>query len=191
MPYSNILANYLSEAVEVANVIRPKTAPAKTTSRKNEDVIISKGRGQQQKEAEDEVQTLQEALLQKKPDFIQRSLMRVEILNNIKTQRLIHAERYQIWLDQMSQKPGRETMIFSQPPVMPKMPRLFTYREMVGQARAKYQKLPEVVYCKAVAKRKSSYQTNRLKADMYKKKLQKKVLQGRVSLTHHNQILDS
>ena len=114
MPYSNILANYLSEAVEVANVIRPKTAPAKTTSRKNEDVIISKGK--QQKEAEDEVQTLQEALLQKKPDFIQRSLMRVEILNNIKTQRLIHAERYQIWLDQMSQKPGRETMIFSQPP---------------------------------------------------------------------------
>ena len=114
------MANYLSEAVEVANVIRPKTAPAKTTSRKNEDVIISsKGRGQQQqqqKEAEDEVQTLQEALLQKKPDFIQRSLMRVEILNNIKTQRLIHAERYQIWLDQMSQKPGRETMIFSQPP---------------------------------------------------------------------------
>ena len=126
MPYSNILANYLSEAVEVANVIRPKTAPAKTTSRKNEDVISSsKGRGKQQKEAEDEVQTLQEALLQKKPDFIQRSLMRVEILNNIKTQRLIHAERYQIWLDQMSQKPGRETMIFSQPPQVNKISRIF------------------------------------------------------------------
>lgn len=180
---SNILANYLSEA-NVISVPRPKTAPdAKTTSRKNEDVI-SLGK-------EANVQTLQEALLQKNPDFIQRSMMRVEILNNIKTQRLIHAERYRLWLDEMSQKPGRETRIFSQPPSMPKMPRLFTYREMVGQARAKYQKLPEVVYCKAVAKRKSSYQTNRLKADMYKKKLQKKVLQGRVSLTHHNQILDS
>eukprot|EP00093_Oithona_nana_P002889 02889.XXX_7618_8916_1 [CDS] Oithona nana genome sequencing. len=179
---SNILANYLSEA-NVISVPRPKTAPAKTTSRKNEDVI-SLGK-------EANVQTLQEALLQKNPDFIQRSMMRVEILNNIKTQRLIHAERYRLWLDEMSQKPGRETRIFSQPPSMPKMPRLFTYREMVGQARAKYQKLPEVVYCKAVAKRKSSYQTNRLKADMYKKKLQEKVLQGRVSLTHHNQILDS
>ena len=179
---SNILANYLSEA-NVISVPRPKTAPAKTTSRKNEDVI-SLGK-------EANVQTLQEALLQKNPDFIQRSMMRVEILNNIKTQRLIHAERYRLWLDEMSQKPGRETRIFSQPPSMPKMPRLFTYREMVGQARAKYQKLPEVVYGKAVAKRKSSYQTNRLKADMYKKKLQEKVLQGRVSLTHHNQILDS
>jgi len=178
---SNILANYLSEA-NVISFARPKTAPPAKT-RKNEDVI-SLGK-------EANVQTLQEALLQKNPDFIQRSMMRVEILNNIKTQRLIHAERYRLWLDEMSQKPGRETRIFSQPPSMPKMPRLFTYREMVGQARAKYQKLPEVVYGKAVAKRKSSYQTNRLKADMYKKKLQEKVLQGRVSLTHHNQILDS
>ena len=102
---------------------------------------------------------------------------------------MLHAERYRLWLDEMSKAPTRDTMIFSQPPVMPKIPRLFTYREMVTQARQKYQKLPEVVYGKAVAKRKSSYQTNRLKADMYKKKLQKKVLQGRVSQSHHNQIL--
>ena len=174
---SNILANYLSEAVEAEISQRP---PNSAKSRKNEDVI-----------KKDNVQTLQEALLQKKPDFIQRSLMRVEILNNIKTQRLIHAEKYRLWLDEMSKAPGRETRIFSQPPLMPKMPRLFTYREMVHQAREKYQKLPEVAYSKAVAKRKSSYQTNRLKADMYKKKLQRKVLQGRVSLNNHNQILDS
>ena len=185
---SNILANYMSAVTSTAIPSkRPKTAPAKTSvTDKNEDVITARLKGGSKKE---EVQSLQEALVEKKSDFIQRSMMRVEILNQIRTQRMLHAERYRLWLDEMSKAPTRETMIFSQPPVMPKIPRLFTYREMVTQAREKYQKLPEVVYGKAVAKRCRSYQTNRLKADMYKKKLQKKVLQGRVSQSHHNQIL--
>ena len=67
--------------------------------------------------------------------------------------------------------------------------RLFNHQEMVSQAKAKYQRLPEVIYHRSEAKRKTSYRTNRMKATMYKKKLQKKVLQGQVTLTHHNQIL--
>ena len=67
--------------------------------------------------------------------------------------------------------------------------RLFNHQEMVSQAKAKYQRLPEVIYHRSEAKRKTSYRTNRMKATMYKKKLQKKVLEGRVTLTHHNQIL--
>ena len=112
------------------------------------------------------------------------------MLEQIRAHRLIHAEKYKIWLIEVSKLPEVEAMKARlAPPSLPKIPRLFSYREMVTQAREKYQRLPEIVYSKAEAKRKTSYKTNRLKADMYKKKLQRKVLQGRVSLAHHNQIL--
>ena len=116
--------------------------------------------------------------------------MRKEVLEQIRAHRLIHAEKYKIWLIEVSKLPEVEAMKARlAPPSLPKIPRLFSYREMVTQTREKYQRLPEIVYSKAEAKRKTSYKTNRLKADMYKKKLQRKVLQGRVSLAHHNQIL--
>ena len=134
--------------------------------------------------------SLQEALQQKRPEFLQRSQLRVQVLEQIREHRLIHAEKYKMWLNEVSKLPNAEARLARlAPPTLPKMPRLFSYREMVTQAREKYKRLPEIVYSKAEAKRKTSYKTNRLKADMYKKKLQRKVLQGRVSLAHHNQIL--
>ena len=136
----------------------------------------------------DKLLTLQESLFQKRPDFVQRSELRVQVLKEIKMQRLIYAERYQRWLDEASKAPSSVRPLLK-PPAMPKTPRLFSYRQMVAETRAKYYNLPEIIYGRAEAKRKSCYQTNRLKADMYKKRLQTKVLQGRVSLAHHNQIL--
>ena len=134
--------------------------------------------------------SLQQALQQKRPEFLQRSQLRVQVLEQIREHRLIHAEKYKMWLNEVSKLPNAEARLARlAPPTLPKMPRLFSYREMVTQAREKYKRLPEIVYSKAEAKKKSSYKTNRLKADMYKKKLQRKVLQGRVSLAHHNQIL--
>ena len=134
--------------------------------------------------------SLQQALQQKRPEFLQRSQLRVQVLEQIREHRLIHAEKYKMWLNEVSKLPNAEARLARlAPPTLPKMPRLFSYREMVTQAREKYKRLPEIVYSKAEAKRKTSYKTNRLKADMYKKKLQRKVLQGRVSLAHHNQIL--
>ena len=134
--------------------------------------------------------SLQQALQQKRPEFLQRSQLRVQVLEQIREHRLIHAEKYKMWLNEVSKLPNTEARLARlAPPTLPKMPRLFSYREMVTQAREKYKRLPEIVYSKAEAKKKSSYKTNRLKADMYKKKLQRKVLQGRVSLAHHNQIL--
>jgi len=141
-------------------------------------------------QVEKEPLSLQESLQKKRPEFIQRSQLRKEVLEQIRAHRLIHAEKYKIWLIEVSKLPEVEAMKARlAPPSLPKIPRLFSYREMVTQAREKYQRLPEIVYSKAEAKRKTSYKTNRLKADMYKKKLQRKVLQGRVSLAHHNQIL--
>ena len=134
--------------------------------------------------------SLQQALQQKRPEFLQRSQLRVQVLEQIREHRLIHAEKYKMWLNEVSKLPNAEARLARlAPPTLPKMPRLFSYREMVTQAREKYKRLPEIVYSKAEAKKKTSYKTNRLKADMYKKKLQRKVLQGRVSLAHHNQIL--
>ena len=86
-------------------------------------------------------------------------------------------------------RPFNGTHPLPPPPEMPKIPRLFSHKEMVAHAKAKYQKLPEVVYHKTAAKRRSSYKTNRMKAEMYKRNLQKNVLQGRVTLTYSNHIL--
>ena len=136
--------------------------------------------------------SLQEALYTKRPDFVQKSQLRVEYLHDIKKQRLIYAEKYKNWIDYIAQvTPDAMTSYPAMlpPPEMPKIPRLFNHKEMITQAKAKYQKLPEVIYHKSEAKRKTSYRTNRMKAKIYKKNLQKKVLQGRVTLTHHNHIL--
>lgn len=177
----NLLANYLSSVDSSTMVMskgRPKTAPEPHQRPAPPNLSRSSQI------------TLQDALMLRKPNFIQRSSMRVDILRQIRDQRLIHAERHQRWLDEVAKAPPLSRTTLPPPPTMPKMLRLFSYREMVTQAREKYEKLPEIVYGQSEAKRKNSYQTNRLKADMYKKRLQSKVLHGRgVSLTHHNNIL--
>ncbi len=133
--------------------------------------------------------SLQEALFTRKPDFIERSSLRVDVLRNLKSYRILHAEKYKVWLDEVAKIPPK-SRVHLRPPEMPrKPPRLFSHNQMVKETRAKYQRLPEIVYSRSEAKRKSSYKTNRLKAEMYKKKLQRKVLQGHVSLAYHNQIL--
>lgn len=134
--------------------------------------------------------SLSEALKLKKPDFLTRSKLRVEVLNQIREARLIQSQKYKEWYEEVCKLPKNARHLLPAPPKMPKIPRLFNHREMIRETREKYYKLPEIIYSKAVAKRKSSYTTNRLKAEMYKKKLQRKVLQGRVSLACHNQILE-
>ena len=132
--------------------------------------------------------TLQDALLLKRPDFVQRSAFRTEVLKRKREQRLDYAEKYKTYLEQISNLPPKIRQTF-RPPPRPEMPQLFNYKEMVEKTRQKYKKLPEIVYSRAEAKRKSSYKTNRLMADLYNTRLQKKVLQGHVSMAHHNQIL--
>lgn len=61
---------------------------------------------------------------------------------------------------------------------------------MVGQARAKYRRLPEVRTQVVQAKIAGKYINNRIMADMYSRRLQRRVLgQGTVSLNHHDFIV--
>ena len=70
-----------------------------------------------------------------------------------------------------------------------KVERIFDYKTMVRETREKYKKLPEIQQQVYDMKRKTSFRTNRIMRDMYKKKLQEKVLRGRVSHNHHNAIV--
>lgn len=172
----NLLANYISaidaNAVNLEPNKRPTTTQQKEiSSRRRPDISM----------------TLQDALAKRKPDFLERSAYRVHLLKLARAQRLEFAERQRQWLEIVAQtQPG---LLPPPPPEMPKIKRVFSYREMTSQSRQKYEKLPEILQGEANARLKSIYRTNRLKADMYKKRLQTNVLRGKVSLTHHNNIL--
>lgn len=177
----NILANYLSAIDSKTITIRPKTAPPAQTQEDGSNARNTASANQQL--------TLQEALYLRRPGFVERSSLRAQFLKQKRDQRIEYNERYNKWCEEVAKVPALARPLMAAPPPMPKMPRLFSYREMVHQTREKYQKLPEIMYGKTELKRKNSYRTNRLKADMYKKKLQSKVLQGKTSLSHYNQIL--
>ena len=60
---------------------------------------------------------------------------------------------------------------------------------MVASAREKYFSLPEVVNRQVDTRREGRYRTNRIMAEIYARTLQKKVLRGKVSLTHHANVV--
>ena len=44
---------------------------------------------------------MQEALYTKRPDFVQKSQLRVDFLQKIKEQRIEHAEKYKMWIEEV------------------------------------------------------------------------------------------
>ena len=109
----NLLANYLSAIdTNTITIDRPKTAPP------------SKPFVEPSKPTTKYVATsLQEALYMKRPDFIQKSELRVEFLNKIKEQRILHAEKYKQWIEHVAQAKTSSTYPLPPPPEMPKLPR--------------------------------------------------------------------
>ncbi|PSN36453.1 hypothetical protein C0J52_18056 [Blattella germanica] len=67
--------------------------------------------------------------------------------------------------------------------------RIFSQRTMRAQTERKYHNLPEVLSKKAERKRKEDYRTNRLMAEIFAKKLQKKVLKGEVNLSNSRSVI--
>ncbi|KAI5693849.1 hypothetical protein M8J75_006610 [Diaphorina citri] len=67
--------------------------------------------------------------------------------------------------------------------------KIFTTRELRSMTRRKYQTLPEVQMKKMDAKRKEDYRTNKLMAEVFTKKLQRKALKGVVDLSNSDQVL--
>ena len=127
--------------------------------------------------------TLQQALAECRPGFIQRSKLRVELLRDIQAERLAYSEAQKTWLEKQTTKKTANEKNQQLPANLqqPKVRRLFNYRQMVAETRRKYQQLPEVLTAKQNAKRRSRDRTNRLMAQIYKRQLKDNVLKGRVS----------
>ncbi|KAL1449752.1 hypothetical protein WDU94_002231, partial [Cyamophila willieti] len=69
--------------------------------------------------------------------------------------------------------------------------KIFTTRELRSMTRRKYELLPEVQLKKMDAKRKEAYRTNKLMAEVFTKKLQRKTLKGVVDLSNSDQVLST
>ena len=107
----NILANYLSAidtntiTIEKQKSVKPKLPPKPTQPAKK-------------------LSSLQEALLNNRPDFVQKSQLRVDFLNKIREQRLIYTEKYKQWLILTDQANTLGmTYPLPPPPEMPQRPR--------------------------------------------------------------------
>ena len=171
----NILSNYIS-ALNASSIEIRQNKSNKTVLKK---IPATPGI--------DPSKTLQEALIENKPNFIKMSEYRVETLRQIKEERCLFSEMRRTALENLA-KDAPKNQIKAHIPLTtvpkPKPRRLFNYKEMVKETRRKYEQLPEVLNARYDAKRISNYQTNRLMADIYQRKIKDNVLKGRVSMTH-------
>ena len=67
--------------------------------------------------------------------------------------------------------------------------RVFSYKDMVRDTRARYEKLPEVQNKKLSVGTSNRNQRHRLLAYIYSNRLQKRVVKGKVSLTHNQRVV--
>lgn len=133
--------------------------------------------------------TLQEALEARRPDFIRKSEQRVMALRKARGAREKLAARQAAWIEEIAAQSPRSRK-FARPNFTPvKIERVFSHREMVASTRERCASLPEVVNRQYDTKREGKYRTNRIMAEIYARTLQKKVLRGKVSLTHHANIV--
>ena len=110
----NILANYLS-AIDTNTITIEKQKPVKPKLPPKPSQPVKK------------LSSLQEALLNNRPDFVQKSQLRVDFLNKIREQRLIYTEKYKQWLILTDQANTLGmTYPLPPPPEMPQRPR-FVY----------------------------------------------------------------
>ena len=184
----SILANYIAslDVASLQTVVDPDLIREEEAESEAEVVRKEEDR----RRATAAVLTLRDALTARRPDFVERSERRQEIMKRAREQRLEVAERRRRWLEELAKMPASMRSRAPQPEPQPaRIQRLFSYREMVEQTRRKYLKLPEVRY-RAADKKKSAFQTNRIMRDVYKKRLQENVLRGKVSMVHHRNVVD-
>ena len=112
----NILANYLSAidtntiTIDRQKPVKPKLPPKPST------------------QPAKRLSTLQEALFNNRPDFVQKSQLRVDFLNKLREQRLIYTEKYKQWLILTDQANTLGmTCSLPPPPEMPQRPRFVYY----------------------------------------------------------------
>ena len=175
----SILANYVAGLDANAREIRSKRRDAEEDSTTSPPPSTSTRR-----------LTLRDALAARRPDFVHAADERRYLLRRAKEQRLEQEELRRKWLEELALMRPEERELAR--PNYPKVriQRVFNFRDMIAQTKRKYKELPEVKNKVYEAKRKSKGATNRIMKDMYKKRLQENVLRGRVSLVHHQHVVN-
>ncbi|KAG8320947.1 hypothetical protein J6590_056574 [Homalodisca vitripennis] len=123
---------------------------------------------------------LQYYLLRNRPSYVSRAEDR---------RRCIAQMQY---LRELRDHSKRRLLSLTEPQTAPLPPpdvkRVFSQQTMRRQTERKYRQLTEVRERQQDTKRKESYRTNRLMAEIFKKKLQKRVLKGEVNLSNSEHI---
>jgi hypothetical protein len=136
-----------------------------------------------------EKMSLQEALLRRRKDFLERSEARVAALHAARDARVLRNCKAVAWLAEVAAQSPRSRMLaepsFTPVPVV----RVFNHRDMVRATRERVNELPEVQNLKLNNKKSERYRLNRLMAQIYSSRLQRKVVRGTVSLTHHQLVV--
>ncbi|KDR09122.1 hypothetical protein L798_01315 [Zootermopsis nevadensis] len=141
-----------------------------------------------------EEHTLQEYLMARRPDFIQNAEYRRQCLHELAYLRELRQESRQL-LALASHIPhfnGDNTASVNIGP-LPQSPmaikRIFSQHTMRAQTERKYRSLPEVLSKKAEKKKKEDFRTNRLMAEIFARKLQRRVLKGDVNLSNSRSVI--
>ncbi|XP_050430260.1 MATH and LRR domain-containing protein PFE0570w-like isoform X2 [Adelges cooleyi] len=121
--------------------------------------------------------SLQEYLLSNRPDYVYRAQERQNILSDLASMR---DHRKQLKRELLLTNNKENTV----PPNPLALKRIMSQKEMRKQTERKYRKCPEVKSKKLEVKRKQEYNTNKIMANIFTKKLQKKTLNGNVDLSN-------
>uniref|UniRef100_A0A2S2P1K7 Alstrom syndrome protein 1 n=1 Tax=Schizaphis graminum TaxID=13262 RepID=A0A2S2P1K7_SCHGA len=121
--------------------------------------------------------SLQEYLIINRPDYICRAEERQNILTNLAS---LRDKRKELKKDMLITN-NNENKI---PPNPLAVKRIMSQSEMRKLTENKYRKCPEVKNKKIEKKRKEEYKTNKLMANIFNKRLQKKTLKGKVDLSN-------
>ncbi|XP_048399455.2 uncharacterized protein alms1 isoform X2 [Stegostoma tigrinum] len=127
--------------------------------------------------------TLKEALHMNRPDFISHSRQRVRrlelLMEERKIQSILQSEREKLF--NLPQERGRRSRKGSTLADAILLKKKIPKREMFDRSKRLYEQLPEVIRRREEEKRRAEYQTNRMKAQLYKQKITNHVLGRKVS----------
>ena len=134
--------------------------------------------------------SLQQALINRRQDFVRSCERRVVAMKAAKDARMLRTAKQEQWLEELGRQSPRSQRLaepcFTPVPIV----RVFNHKEMVRATRDKYQELPEVKYAKMDAKKNVRYRGHRLMARIYSSRLQRKVVGRRqVSFNYHQLVV--
>ncbi|XP_065592075.1 centrosome-associated protein ALMS1 [Cyrtonyx montezumae] len=130
--------------------------------------------------------TLQEALAMRRPDFISRSGERVKhlklVMEERRIQSVLQSEREELFNPPEKRKGYRNAnhLLSDRGYLIKEKRRAIPRSEMVQRSKRIYEQLPEVQKKREEEKRKSEYNSYRLKAQLYKMKITNRVLGRKV-----------